>query len=235
MNFKMDCFHTIHTKISELISNGYFAVFYHFDNLIISSPDASRSVLIEYDITMYLNVNDQMNQQLLRLAPSSSPIKLRANAVPCPTIMSAGFQGPRLVLSRLENNRCTTTKKIIYGFRCRLCPHFPDNCPSRIKYVGQTTTSVHDRVCLKYRSALKSMIEEGDFESDQLMCNHVGDHLKKGHILLDAKKRDVLRVMMDLVLLPTSTINNKTQLRSWELFWQFFCHARVCFGGWSKQ
>ena len=85
--FQRETFHEIYTIVSQLFSNGHSAAFDGpVESLVISSSDGSWSQLIEFQV----GVHDQLIDQQFPLEPRSL----------CPTVLSAEFQGQRLVLSR---------------------------------------------------------------------------------------------------------------------------------------
>lgn len=65
-------------------------------------------------------------------------------------------------------------------------------------------------------------------ETGRSMYEHIAQHYRNGHLPRDISKRDVFRQVMDVVVLPTS---GNGDLRSWELFWQFFFGCREFFCG----
>jgi hypothetical protein len=235
----------IHTIFSELQSNGYSASIQRSNqsevNLVISSPPASRpaspddpwSEVIEYQLTDYLDVPDQLIHQ--EFDPESSR----------PTVLSARFQGSQLVLSPLMDHGGATN--VICGIRCRDCDRKLGPC--NISYVGQTTRSVHARVCGEHAREVASTIErinEARCATTpptttttttpttpttrrrpmyQHAANHFFDDLPE-----NTQARDVFRLVMDVIILPTGS----GDLHSWECFWQFFCRCRTFFFGWSE-
>ena len=231
--FQRETFHEIFTIVSELISNGHSVAFDGpFESLVISSRDGSWSEVIEYQLADYLDVHDQLIDQQFDLA--ALPDDRRANAVPCPTILSAQFEGSRLVLSERGDHGGATN--VIYGIRCRLCDRRLG--PGNINYVGQTIRSVHQRVCIEHAGATANAINgshSGD-ASHRPMYQHVAQHIQRRFLFSwTANPRDAFRQVMDVILLPIGPIESEDDLRSWEVFWQFFFHCREFFWGWSKR
>ncbi|XP_046443533.1 uncharacterized protein LOC124193654 [Daphnia pulex] len=215
-------FHQIYTTISELIANGYSASIQRSNqsevNLVISSPDRLWREVIEYQLADYLDVHDQLIHQ---------EFERRWSRDVCPTILSARFQGSQLVLSPQVNLGGATN--VIYGIRCRKCDRRLGPC--NINYVGQTTLSLRERVdqhaCAAARTFINGITENTPFRP---MYEHAADrslHDLPPGIL----PRQVFGEVMEVILLPTGS----GDLRSWECFWQFFCHCRTFFYGWSHQ
>jgi hypothetical protein len=206
-----------------LLSNGHSINFARpLESLVISSNDGSWLEVIEYQVSDDLDVNDQMIRQEFPLNPNS----------PCPTVLSARFQSDsRLVLSQQENHVAATN--VIYGIRCRLCDRRLG--PYNINYVGQSERSAHKRVCDEHSGTVEKLInnEPNDTEDQppRTMYNHVVQHFRND-LPRDSLPRDAFRLMMEVILLP---IGSDVDLRSWECFWQFFCHCRKFFWGWSQR
>ena len=222
--FQREIFYEIYTIVLQLFSNGHSAAFDGLlKSLVISSSDGSWSEVIEYQMADYLDVHDQLIGQQF-------PFDLRSS---CPTVLSAEFQEQRLVLSRRGDHGGATN--VIYGIRCRLCDRRLG--PGNINYVGQSNRSVHQRVCGEHARAAATQVNQGSCVTKDApgrpMYQHVTDHFQ--NLPPSTEQRDAFRQVMDVILLPTGRIENKDDLRPWEIFWQFFFHCREFFWGWSKR
>ncbi|KAK4015683.1 hypothetical protein OUZ56_030657 [Daphnia magna] len=221
--FQRESFRQIHEIVSELISNGH-SVAIRNDNLelVIYSRDGSWRIGIEYQVVDFLDIHDQLIGQQFPLDPASS----------CPTVLSAEFQGSGLHLTRQVDHGGHTN--VIYGIRCRLCDRRLG--PGNISYVGQTTRSVHARVCLEHARSVANAINDEVYDSGEAsrrpMCEHAANHYQNNDGPRDTQPRNVFREVMDVILLPTG---GQDDLRSWECFWQFFLHCRKYYWGWSKR
>lgn len=219
LQFQRTAFYQIYTIVLELISNGHRVNMGFNNSLVISSMNGNWSETIEYQVADYLDVHDQLiNQQF--------PINQSRN---CPTILSARFVGERLTLSIHESH--STATNVIYGIRCRHigCRR---NGPGNISYVGQSSRSVHQRVCNEHARSVVDVIENQGDRNDSLrpMYDHVARHLRD--LPSHTEPRNVFSQSMDVIILPTGSSGD---LRSMECFWQFFLHARRFFMGWSQR
>jgi hypothetical protein len=229
--WQREIFYEIYTVVAELFSNGHSA---RFDSnnlrLVIASNDGSWSETIEYRVAGQLDVNDQLIHQQFPLNRNSS----------CPTVLSARFGSDSgLVLSQQGNHADITN--VIYGIRCRLCdqndPYEINPGNNRyINYAGQTGQSgLHTRVCNGHGGCIKRRIDnEGVTEDQQYrpMYEHAANHFRNNELPQGTQPRDAFREVMEVILLP---ISNDGDLSSWERFWQFFCHCRTSFWGWSQR
>ena len=237
--FQTKTFHEIYKIIYKLFSKGCY-VKIKDNKLVIYSPDGTAMEEIEFQVATYLDVQGQLADQQFDLDPPALDPRPRSS---CPTILSAQFQEPRLVLSRQGDHDGATN--VIYGIRCRLCP--PPGpfeiTPSNVNYVGQSkpgihgTRSVHDRVCAEHARSVENGID--DFNEDlpvdrhRPMYAHATEHFLEEDLPQGTQPRDAFRQVMDVILLPIGPIESKEDLRSWELFWQFFFQCREFFWGWS--
>ena len=162
-----------------------------------------------------------------------------------PTVLSAGFQGSQLVLSQQGDLGGATD--VIYGIGCRLCDRQLGNPvingflsrldlidPSKIglgniNCVGQTTRSIRLRLRREQAGPVANTINEE--AAIQPTHEHATEHLQKGDLPPGKQPRDAFRLMMDVIILLTVG----EDLRSWECFWQFFCHCRRIVWGWNQR
>ena len=227
-------FHEIYKTILELFSYRHIA---RFDKkklrLVISSKYDSWSEQIEYQLAGQLDVNDQL------IDHEQFPLDRNPS---CPTILSAQF-GPdsRLVLSPQENHRFPPVTNVIYGIRCRLCiqndPYEINAGNNRyINYVGQTAKNgLHNRVCNGHGGCIRSQISNKNVTGKtkfRPMYEHAANHIRNNDLPQGTQPQDAFRQVMDVILLP---ISSDGDLSSWERFWQFFCHCRTSFWGWSQR
>ena len=118
--------------------------------------------------------------------------------------------------------------------RCRLCDRRLGT--GNINYVGQTTRSVHQRVCREHARATANEIEKSNVNDDsphRPMYQYIASHFQ--NLPPGTEQRDAFRQVIEVIFLPTGHIENKDDLRSWEVFWQFFLRYRRFFWGWSQR
>ena len=225
--FKNERFHTIYTIVCHLMSNGHSLRILNNQTLEISSRDGSWSEEIEYQVAYYLDIHYQLIEQQFELDEES----------PCPTILSAEFdQKSNIQLSPYQGDHYALTNAI-YAIRCWICS-------SNVKYVGQSehaekgTSSIHKRVCTGHAWYAKKAIDNFNkslpVNSSRPMYVHATEHFIQEDLPQGTQPHDAFRQTMDVILLPIGPIESKNDLRSWEVFWQFFLHCRKFFGGWSQ-
>ena len=222
--FQSSTFYLIYRIASQLFSNGYIADNGQNGSVVISSRDRSWSEVIEYKIPDFLDVPNQLIKQQFHLDERSS----------CPTILLAEFdQNSNIQLSPYQGDHHDAIN-VIYGVRCRICD--PQSDGSRdVKYVGQTTQTLHDRVCNQHAGSVPKYTDKKLSKSapNRPMYEHAAQHFKKKHLPRDSTPRDAFSLTMDVILLP---VTDDSDLRSWECFWQFFLNARTnVIGSWSQR
>ncbi len=197
-----------------------------YEGLIIASIEPtdplndkkdSWHVLIEDSIAIYLDVKGQFSKPNDQFSNTETLTTCNGNL----TIRTASFNKiSRLVLSKPQES-CGQTQNVIYGIRCKRCSS--DAITFNISYVGQVSqgkkagsNTVHKKVCTNHQAAVWR-------NPWKPMYSHV-----KGH-------SSAFRDTMEVIYLPTGDIVNQIHLNSWECFWQFFCRARECRGGWCEK
>lgn len=174
----------------------------------------------------YLDVHEQILIQLpnVRQPPSQS----------CPNILEMYFESSRL---RLRRASCRTTTNSIYGIRCRLCPDRSGY--ANVTYVGKNEVNgnksycLHNRICIARRSDTVQQIANRDLERNRPLIEHIATHYGSGQA--GRSPNEAFRNAAEVIILPSDTMDTDQQVRNWELFWQWFLHARRNRGGFSQR
>ncbi len=230
--FQREAFREFHQIVTGLISYGHFVLLPHpsqsyptveENHLFISSPDGRSWVLeIEYQIADYLDVHHQLINQRFDFNPIYNGRSMNDTS-PCPMVLSANFQGSKLVLTHQADH--SSHEGIIYGIRCQICQRGSTMANGNINYVGQTKRSLHQRVCKEHARSIANIKGK-----QRPMYEHAQEHLKK---LPWVPPQNAFQQVMEVIILPIN--GGPDDLRSWECFWQFFFHCRTFFWGWSQR
>ena len=144
-----------------------------------------------------------------------------------------------------EEDHGGATIDVIYGIRCWLCDRqlflgflwrfdhplapYSKIGIGNINKVAQNTRSMRLRLRSEQIGPVANTINEE--AAIQPTHEHATEHLQKGDLPPGKQPRDAFRLMMDvIILLPVGE-----DLRSWEWFWQFFCHCRRIVWGWNQR